>query len=208
MKLFDQYGEDELKIIPIKNIPGLIRQPWVFTRGMLLYREAKDSNDKLRARIEYTYTIEDSGRQAYPHSRTIKWYKEDGTVGLEKTDLLKYSVKDLKHEKRKVRQARMDYMEGAAEELANLSLTMPEPYKTSFMEASQAVENILNHYEVEIDHYIKRGDMNFENAVRNETDSNIISVLNLIVRPPDTQFSQGLTIKQTILHQLTGEYNP
>ena len=74
--------------------------------------------------------------------------------------------------------------------------------------ASQSIDTILDHYEVEINHYISRGTLEFENAVRNETDPTILSVLDLVVRPPDEVFSAGLTIKQTILHQLTGEYNP
>lgn len=207
MDLFDEYGEDELLLIPAKNL-GLKRKAWTFTRGMLVKREFLDENDELRITAEITYVQEDGNRIAYPQSRTLKWYKVDGTVGLEKTDNFEYSTKDLKYEKRKVRQGRIDYMEGAAEDLEALSATMPEPYKTSFLTASQSIETILNHYEVEITHYIQRGTKEFEDAVRNETDPAIISILNLLVRPPDAVFSSGLTIKQTILHQLTGEYNP
>ncbi len=207
MDLFDEYGEDELLLIPAKNL-GLKRKAWTFTRGMLLKREFLDENDELRISAEITYTLEDGNRTAYPHSRTLKWYRTDGTVGLEKTDYFEYSTKDLKYEKRKVRQGRIDYMEGAAEDLENLSESMPEPYKTSFLVASQSIDTILDHYEVEINHYISRGTLEFENAVRNETDPTILSVLDLVVRPPDEVFSAGLTIKQTILHQLTGEYNP
>lgn len=207
MDLFDEYSENELKLIPVKNL-GLNRQPWTFTRGRRIKRELLDENSDLRVTIEIDYSFSDGDRITTPISRTIKWYNTDGTVGCSKTDTLTYSIKDLKKEHREIRQGRIDYMTAAAEELADLSATVPEPYKTSFITASQSVDTILNHYETEITHYINNASMEFEDAVRNETDPAITPLLDLIVRPPDAEFSSGLTVKQTILHQLTGEYNP
>lgn len=207
MDLFNEYSEDELLLIPVKNL-GLRRDPWTFSRGVRIDRKFFDENDNLTVCIEVAYTYENNNREAYPSSRTIKWFRPDGSLGLEKTDNLVYSVKDLKHEKRKVRQGRIDYMVAAGEQLQDIADTVPEPYKTSYTQASQSVDAILTHYETEINHYISKGDMEFEDAVRNETDPTILAMLDLGVRPPDAQFSHGLTIKQTILHQLTGEYNP
>lgn len=208
MDLFDEYSEDELKLIPVKNL-GLKRQPWLFTRGMRTIRQFLDENDELRVEVELTYTFTDNGRTATPATRTIRWYETDGiTVGCEKTDPLTYSVKDLKKEHREIRQGQIDYMIAAAEELASLSAAMPEPFKSDFLTASQSVDTILNHYETAINHYIAKGGTEFEDAVRNETDPAILTLHDLMVRPPDAQFSAGLTVKQTILHQLTGEYNP
>ena len=99
-------------------------------------------------------------------------------------------------------------MKGAGKELANLASEMPEPFYTSFIQAAEAVPVILSHYEKEISKYISDESREFENAVRNETDPNILNLFQLMVRPPDELFTSGLTIKQTILHQLTGEYNP
>lgn len=207
MDLFDLFGEDELLLIPVKNL-GLKRQPWTFTRGMMIGREFLDENDELRVCIEYTYSLSNGDRVSTPTKRTIKWFKTDGSIGLQKEDDLIYSVKDLEYEHRKVRQGRIDYMIAAGLELANLAAIYPEPYKTSFTQAAQSVNAILDHYDLEINHYISRNTMEFEDAVRNETDPTILGMLNLVVRPPDATFSAGLTIKQTILHQLTGEYNP
>lgn len=207
MNLFDEYGEDELLLIPVKNL-GLRRDPWTFSRGVKIDRKFFDENDELRVCVEVAYTYEDENREAYPSSRTIKWFKIDGTVGLERTDTLTYSVKDIKHEKRKVRQGRIDYMVAAGENLAELAAAMPEPFKTSYTQAAQSVDTILNHYELEITHYISKGNREFEDAVKNETDPAILTMLDLMVRPPDAEFSAGLNIRQTILHQLTGEYNP
>lgn len=207
MDLFDQYGEDELLLIPVKNL-GLKRQPWTFTRGMKLSREFLDENDDLRVCVEYTYSFSADNRTATPTQRNIKWFKTDGTVGLQKTDDLTFSIKDLQYEHRKIRHGRVDYMISAGLELELISDTVPEPFKSDFITASQSVSTILNHYETEIDHYILRGTQEFEDAVRNETNPTITPLLALQVRPPDAEFSAGLTIKQTILHQLTGEYNP
>lgn len=207
MDLFDEYSADELMLIPIKNL-GLKRQPWLFTRGMRTTRQFLDENDDLRAEVELTYSFSNGNRTATPTNRIIRWYRTDGSIGCEKNDTLTYSVKDLKKEHREIRQGQIDYMIAAAEELANLSAAMPEPYKTDFLTASQSVDTILNHYEIEINHYIAKGSQEFEDAVRNESDPAILTLHALMVRPPDAQFASGLTVKQTILHQLTGEYNP
>lgn len=207
MDLFDQWGEDELLIINVKHL-GLKIRPWEFSRGRKLIRNYEDENDELRASEEYEYLFSDEDRITTPIKKVIKWYKIDGTVGLEKEVELEYSIKDLQTIHRSIRQGRIDYMEGAGRELATLALTMPEPFATSFTEASNAVSEILYFYDNEISKYIKWGTLDFENAVRNETDETMLSYFNLVVRPPDDLFPSGLNIKQTILHQLTGEYNP
>lgn len=207
MDLFDEYDTSELKLIPVKNL-GLKRKPWIFSRGRKLKREFLDDSDNLRAEVIIDYVFSDGNRVSTPTSRTINWYKTDGSIGLTKTDELEYSIKDLESEHRKIRQGRLDYMTSAAKNLAALSATVPEPYKSDFLTASQSVETILVHYETEIVHYIDKGTQEFEDAVRNETDPAITPLLDLMVRPPDAEFSAGLTTKQTILHQLTGEYNP
>ena len=207
MDLFDLYSEEELLLIPVKNL-GLKRNPWSFTRGMKLRREFFTEDNELRAAIEMEHVLSEGDRVSTPSKIKFYWYKIDGSIGLTKEVDLEYSVRDLENEHRKIRFARIDYMVGAAKELLLLSGTVEEPYKTQFIEASNSIDTILAHYEYEINSYEKKGSMDFENAVRNEADSSILSILSLIVRPPDDEFIQGLTIKQTILHQLTGEYNP
>lgn len=207
MDLFDKYGEDELLLYNLKHLP-LKSKPWEFTRGRKTLKKYETDSGEIRATKEYQYALSDGDRVSTPIKRIIKWYRTDGTVGLEKEVDLSYSVKDLRKILREIRQGRMDYMEGAGEELANLAPLMPEPYASAFTAAAAAVPVILSHYETEVNHYIKWGTLEFENAVRNETDTNILSLLSLMVRPPDATFSSGLTMKQTILHQLTGEYNP
>lgn len=208
MDLFNEYAEDELLVILLKTL-GLNKQPWTFTRGMKIREEFWDDADVLRAAVDMTYEQSDGNRNAIPKELNISWYKNDGNVGLTKKVKLEYSQKDQNAEKRKVRQGRIDYMVTAAQDLADLATEMSEPYKTQFIQASQSIELILDHYDVEIKHYTDRvNSKKFEDAVRTESDPAILTILNLVVRPPDQEFSAGLTIKQTILHQLTGEYNP
>jgi hypothetical protein len=207
MDLFDEYGEDELLIISIENL-GLESKAWNFTRGEKTTREYVDENDDIKVSVVYTYTHEDNGRKPTPITRTINWYDTNGDIQLSKVKNLNYSVKSLKEVQRSIYQGRLDYMIGAGEQLAELSLVYTEPYKSSFALAAQSVDTILAHYEIEINHYIARGTQEFEDAVRNELDSTINSLLDIVVRPPDAYFSAGLTIRQTILHQLTGEYTP
>ncbi len=63
---------------------------------------------------------------------------------------------------------------------------------------------LFAHYEVQVQHYIDRGTSEFENAVLNETDPTILSILAITAREPDTDFPNGLTVKQSIVYQLTG----
>ena len=202
--LFDEYDESELLHINIKFL-GLDQDVWELTRGARVERLYTDpADDSLRIRDSYTYTMTDGDRVATPSTRKIEWFKTDGTVGLEVTRNLKFSPKSLKGVQREIRQGRIDYLETAAENLRELALTLAEPEKTQYNTVADNIDNLFAHYEHDVLEYIQRGTMAFENAVNNETDATILAILAIPARAPDADFPNGLTVKQSIIYQLTG----
>ena len=207
MNLSEKYSKDELAVINIQFL-GLKQKAWQFSRGMRTVREYLYDDDKIGVRDVYGYVMSNNNRNVEQITRRLEWYDTDGNKILEKDISPDLNIKNKKDLNRQIRQGRMDYMVAAAEELANLAPFVPEPYKTDFSKATDSINVILKHYENEIMHYIDTGALEFEDAVRNEVNPIMTEILSLGVRPPDTLFPSGLTIRQTILHQLTGEYNP
>lgn len=130
----------------------------------------------------------------------------NGVKILEKDVTPELNIKNLRELNRDIRQGRVDYLIGAAEQLSSLASTVPEPYATDFIRASHSINVILSVYKQSIQDYIDTGSIGFESVIKNETNPIMLEILNLNVRPPDEVFPQGLTIKQSIIHQLTGVY--
>ena len=135
----------------------------------------------------------------------------------------------------------MDYLEAGAEQLRDgadqleaLAATVPEPAKTQYLTlagqyrfVADSIDFIFSIYDSEITHYIARGTVDFENAVKDDnlfsmTQNEILAepvedqpalqikyqikqIFGIPVRQPDTLFPFGLTVYQSIIHQLTGE---
>lgn len=81
-------------------------------------------------------------------------------------------------------------------------------FRDNLLRASIGVDTIFSYYAEEINNYTIRegGDTTFENALRNESDSEILSILNILT-PGNSDFPQGLTIRQAISFQLLGVPN-
>ena len=205
--LFEEFNVDELKITNIQFL-GLKQKAWEFSRGMRLYRDYTypDDDSLIAVKDEYNYIMTPDNRGFTDLTRTIRWYDRAGVEQLSKDVTPELNIKNIKTLNREVRQGRIDYMVAAAEELAVLSAVVPEPFATDFLKASNNIDVLLKYYEIEIDHYIQNDRMDFELAINNESNAAMIEIHNLMVRPPDALFPTGLTIKQSILHQLTGTY--
>lgn len=205
MSLSNNYSIDELKKLDVDFL-GLIKHPWNFSRGAKTIREYNYNTGELAVKIEYSYTYTDDGRYIDQPTRTITFYDIDQTEFLSYDITKTLNSKQLKSLNREIRQGRMDYMDSAAADLPNYSPYVPEPYKTDFLRAPACVDIVHKYYKEQIASYKEDGTTEFENAIKNETNLIMLEVLNTNVRPPDALFPTGLTIKQTILHQLTGSY--
>lgn len=204
MNLQDEYSEDELKTINIQFL-GLTQQPWTFKRGAKLQRHYTDENNNTIVCDEFVYTYSPDLRKIDSYTRGIEWKGEDGVTFLFKDITPVQDKKKLKQLNREIRQGQLDYLEYAAEDLKDLAQTLPEPLKTQYTTIADSINLLFSHYEVEIEHYIQRGTMEFENAINNETNPSILAILALPARQPDVLYPYGLTVKQSVIHQLNGE---
>ena len=201
--LQNEYGKSELALIPIRNL-DLVKTPWNFSRGAKTYREYLDNDDNVIIRVDYNYTMSADNRSIMSYTEVINWLDTQGTSFMSKSVTELLNIKNLKKLNRDIRQGRIDYLESGAEDLRNLANTLPEPYKAQYTQVADSIDYIFDFYEADINHYIQRGIMDFENAVNNENDPTMLSILSIPVRQPDAYFPNGLTVIESINHQLTG----
>ena len=103
----------------------------------------------------------------------------------------------------RIRQVR--YLRTTAKNLIKIAATLPDSeFKTNLTNAGNGVNMVLNHYSSEISSYEKYGTDDWQNALEDESDPFILSILDALLRTPDDQFPNGLTGRQSILYQLTG----
>ena len=205
LNLQDEYSIGELVTTNIKYL-GLKPQVWGFSRGSKTIRDYLYENDNIAGKIRYDYTYKDGLREIATVKRHIDLYDSEGNIFFTQDITKPMNITQLKRLNYEIREGRMNYLREAAKDLPQFSPFVPEPYKTDFLKGPDAVEMLSNYYRAEMDEYEKSGSKDFENKVLNESNEFMLNVLNLNVRPPDNLFPTGLTIKQSILHQLTGVY--
>lgn len=207
MDLFNEYSIEELNTTHV-DLMGLTPKPWNFSRGAKTTRDYLYPNGDVAVRVSYSYSYSNGGRSILQPTRKIEFFNADGEMKHDADITKELNAKQLRNLNRELRQGRWDYMDDAAEKLPDFAPYVTEPYKRDFIRASQALIILHKFYEREIKSYIDDGTMDFENAIRNETNPIMLEFLSLNVRPPDSDYAAGLTVLQTLLHQLTGEYNP
>lgn len=202
--LLEEYSVDELKLIDIQFL-GLNQQPWDFIRGARTDRKYLYPNGDVAVKDSFTYTFDSGNRNVTTINRSVAWYDASGSQILTKNLPSNISDKKLKAVNREIRQGRLDYLESAGENLRDLAATVPDPYRSAYTTIADNIDALFIHYDSQVRHYIARdASMEFENAVNNETDAATLATLALASRPPDATFPNGLTVKQSILYQLTG----
>lgn len=203
------YDLEEVKITPAKlitlNEKHNSKNQWVKSRGARIEQSYTYSDTSSYIREYYVYAYGLGGRNISSYTRTIEWVDTEGVFYSEETtpELTSYHLREVN---KSARNGQMDYMEGAAYDLGELALTLPEPYKTGYLAISDGLNLIMEHYKEEIREYRERNlyTYSFEDAVNSETDPTILTLHDMIVRVPDVLFPLGLTAKQSIIHQLTG----
>tara|TARA_R110000787_G_scaffold5686_9_gene20561 strand:- start:2616 stop:3239 length:624 start_codon:yes stop_codon:yes gene_type:complete len=207
MDIFEEFSDNELMVTDIQFL-GLRQGAWDFSRGARTQRVYVSPDDANLVHIKdfYTYTMSDGDRNIESYVRKIQWMDADNNVRIEKEITPILNIKNKKRINRDIRQGRIDYMVAAAEELAGFAPHVPEPYKSDFLKATDSIYVIMKQYESAISHYIDTGSKDFEVSVSSESNPVLLVILSLNVRPPDEFFPAGLTIKQSIIHQLTGAY--
>lgn len=201
--LLSEFSPQELMTVNIQFL-GLKQQAWEFSRGARLYRNYCYADDSIAVKDSYTYSMINGDRDIDSYTRTLEWFNPDGSLIKNKDITPVLNIKNKKFLNREIRQGRIDYLVAAAEQLAPLAAFVPEPYATDFLKATDSINLILDQYEKEIVHYVDNNSREFEEIVLAESNPILVDILGLNVRPPDALFPSGLTIKQSIIHQLTG----
>lgn len=203
MDLFNEYSEEELLTIDIQFL-GLEQHPWDYKRGAKTDRLYYCSDENVLVKHSYSYTTTNGNRDIQDVHVKIEWFNELGEIKLTKEYDKLLNNKRRKELNREIRQGRIDHMESEAEILREYAQTLPEPYKTQYTTVADNIDFIFETYSTQIDSYIKRGTLDFETAVLVETDSTMVAILNLEALPPETDFPNGMTVKESIIYQLTG----
>ena len=118
---------------------------------------------------------------------THNWYREDGTIGLSKTEIVKSFNKT---EAEKLYQDRR--IAAISFLVSEVRGTVYEPY----------INSLMDHYSTEIDKYISpQGADDFEQAILNETDPTILAILQSRV-PFSGDNAYTIEVKNSILYQI------
>lgn len=201
--IFEKFSESELLVTDIQFL-GLKKKAWEFSRGARTFRDYLYPDDTVAVKDSYEYVMSSDNREIVQIIRRIQWFDSEGNMKLEKDISPELNIKNLKEINREIRQGRIDYLEAAGYQLAELAPLMPEPYATSFVKASNAVPVIMKFYDKEVAEYIQSGTLNFEKLLLEESNPIIVDLLETLVRPPDALFPTGLNMKQSAIHQLKG----
>jgi hypothetical protein len=186
--LFGEYSEDELFNLNIQHL-GFRQRAWDYSRGARTERryECITEPGTLKIRDYFTYTYDADNRNVETVRRHIEWYKMDGTVGLTKEIVKEFTPKSLGQLNKEIRDGRLKDLTENAKAVTG---------------GDAIVDAIYSWYGGMIYDYIDRGTLDFENALRNETDPTRLGLLNQAV----PEFG-GLSVMQLLSFQLIGEYS-
>ena len=201
--LFENFSTQELLITDIQFL-GLKKKAWEFSRGARTIRNYLYDNDVVAITDSYEYVMSNDNREILQVIRIVRWFDIEGNEQLMKDISPEYNIKGLQSLNREIRQGRIDYLESAGIQLADLAPYMPSPYAESFVKASNAVPVITKYYQNEMDAYVAHGTLDFERLLLEESNPIIMDLLETLVRPPDAIFPTGLDMKQSVIHQLKG----
>jgi len=186
------------------SLLDLTPDPWIISRGSRNKRIYRGRNDEIVIIDQYTYTYTDEGRSVDGFTREVQWIDDNGDVGHTKDTSGIINPKRLKQLNRDLRQGRIDYLEASAEELRYIAELSPEPYKSQYLFIANSIDLLFSHYSEEVFSYISRGTIDFENAIINESNPQILQILAIPVAPPSQFYPQGLTVRTSFLYQMRG----
>lgn len=208
--LREDYDEEELKEKDLMLIPGIFKKSWSKNRGLRLQQEYVDKETKTQivAIEKYDYVFKNGIREISDYTRKIEWFDTTGEIITFKDTTPHIDDDHIADVNKVCRNWRMDYLERAAINLADLAVALPEPYKTHYEDVSKSIEQLLAHYEQQIYKYRTRNflSIELESAILSETNPAIITLLDKFVKIPQTdpKFPDGLTTRQSIMYQLNG----
>ena len=210
MNLLDEYSEDELlktntNFITLGGV-RLNKKDWIKDRGFRTkqpYLYKPTGEEKIRE--VYQYVFKNEKREIDTYTRKLYW-SDNGVDILEwdtTPDLTQLHIAEIN---KSARIAQVDYLEISANNLRTTAETLPEPFKSQYIQVAQSLDFLLTHYESVTRKYKERNlhTLDFENAVIFESDPQILAIHQIPVRQPDAYFPNGLNVKQAIMYQIKG----
>jgi len=201
MNLLDEFDLTELKKTDVKSLRwwNIYPRSWDWSRGAKTIRyysvAGSESADQRRVKIEWQYVMDAGNRKIITPSRTITFYDVDGSTPILMGDISKpYNPKEIGELNRDVRIGRLTDLRENAEAL-------PTDPDNGIPSGQDIIDMIYSWYNDAIIRYEDRGSLEFEDALRNESDPTRLAVLNA----PISAFG-GLTIMQLLAYQMTGNY--
>jgi len=210
MNLLDEYSEDELLNINTNflRLDGikLKKKAWFKDRGLRMRQDyIYEPTGEIKISELYEYEYKNDKREVSSYIRKVEWY--DGGEVIQSQDTTPdLTIDHLSDVNKSARNAQVEYLELSADNLRNLADTLPEPYRSQYIQVAGSIDLLLNHYEGVTRKYRERKlhTIDFENAVLFETNPQILAIHQIPVRPPDDHFPNGLNVKQAIIYQLKG----
>ena len=172
-------------------------------------------------------------RKIESYSEKICFYDEDGSLFYHIDVPVSLNLKNIREINRAIRFSRIDFLEDSAENLRDIAEQMPDiidqptvdflisqgqlppdvsnptiyqGFRNGLFDTANSIDELFVHYEHAILTYKDRGTMEFEDAVKNEGNQTILTKLNRRV-PPNGDFPNGLSVREAIYYQLTGDIN-
>ena len=216
--IFEEYSEDELKLINYNfAFLELLKKDddYNLDRGarhnkVWNYIHTDGSEQKVIEELyEYTWEpeIDAKKRNANYLSKKAVFYKADGSVGFERPLKSRGDSFYLEGVNRDIRHNRIDYLKSEVKIIKSNIPYMTASIALHYTEVITSIKFILNHYNALRLKYIEDGEMDFETALLNESDTDILGHLNKTTIFPgqDPKWPNGQTIKTAILYQLNGD---
>ena len=188
-KWLESKTPDEIMATPVEVLNGIIKGEPEFIKGRKIKTDFYSTSDKddIVVRQSYTDVFDENGFLVGIDMK-IEWFDEMGNPALFKAVQNSLPFSSASDEIRSRRKRQINYLQEAGVRLGVKQYIdlLFNFYSTVFI--GNKTVNFLNNY-------IENGSKEFENAIKNESNPQILAILN--AKLPD-----GETIKDSILKQL------
>ena len=188
-KWLENKSPDEIMATPVEVLNGIIKGEPEFIKGRKIKTDFYSTNDKddIVVRQSYTDVFDENGFLVGIDMK-IEWFDEMGNPALFKTVQNSLPISSASEEIRSRRKRQINYLQEAGVRMG----------------VKQYIDLLFNFYYTVIignktvnflNNYIENGSKEFENAIKNESNPQILAILN--AKLPD-----GETVKDSILKQI------
>lgn len=187
----------EIMTTDITILNGIVKGEPVYQKGVKISSSYYLDKAQTDLAIKKIFTDEyDENGFLIGLNMTIEWYDTLDNIGLSKDVYIPLSVSESASIISKRRKRAINYLQEAGVRLG----------------VSQYIDLLFTHYSAYlvdgvtynfINNFIENGTKEFENAVLNETNEQILGILNFTIEPPSAEYPNGVKVKDSILQQIT-----